>query len=943
MYKKLSLIAIVLILACMAFAQNFGLDSIPSGIALPRDPELISGQLENGFKYHIKANKKPENRVALRLFIHAGSVLEDEDQLGLAHFTEHMLFQGTKNFTRNQLRDYLNSIGMGFAGGLNAYTSLDETVYQLSSPTDNPQQLRRAFTILSDWAHQATFPAPELESERGVIIEEWRGGQGSDTRLRDKINRVLMADSKYAERMPIGTYEVISTFKRDEILRFYQDWYRPDMQELIIVGDIDPMEMEALVKEFFAPIPMPEKPRERHIYPIPGHVQPRAVIATDPEASDLSISLTWKHEPVIVHDLASYLYNLLDNLHQDMLAQRFNEIAEQADPPFSQAYNYLYNVTRSRSIYAIAAVISEKKIEEALQSLLIEAERVKQHGFTPGELDRAKQRILRRLERQMTDQNDQVSERLVWKYVNQVRQQTHSMSPTQEYQIAAQLLPAIGVELVNLVAERLIIDENLVVSITGPEKQDLVYPREDNLLAKIAQVKGIELEPYQDDILDEPLLAEIPIQGSIIKESTVKGTGVKVWTLSNGIKVYHHKTNFKQDEIMLSARRAGGYSLYPATDVFNAKYAGNIIQSAGFGSFDQTKLQKALSGTIAYTNFSIDLYSENISASSSPKDMELMFQMIYQYVNAPRKDKDSFASFISRSKAMLENKMLSPDDVFMDSVMVFLSNANPYLVPDSMEELLKLNQDRIYEIFTERFGDFSGFEFVIVGNFDEDQLKAMCEIYLANLPIPKKPAKPGYRNVRKPPVKGFREKIIYIGQDFKTTVFARMSGSQKYSLQEKLNLDALMLLANERLSERIREEQSGVYMIAAYNTFNKHPISEFTVNIYMMCSPERYEELNAEILKVLDEIKNGEITAEEASFVRTTMQRNYEQSLISNRYWVNNLLENLWNQQAPAAFLSYPDAYARISPASLKKTAKKYLIHDKSLIRAIKLPLTMYK
>jgi zinc protease len=390
---------------------------------------------------------------------------------------------------------------------------------------------------------------------------------------------------------------------------------------------------------------------------------------------------------------------------------------------------------------------------------------------------------------------------------------------------------------------------------------------------------------------------------------------------------------------MLYARRAGGYSLYPPSDLFNAKYAGSIVQAAGFGSFDQTRLQKALSGTIANVNLNISLYSETVSASTSPKDMELMFQMLYQYVHAPRKDQSSFDSFISRSKAMLENKMLSPEEVFRDSVTTFFYNNHPYYVPESVEGLMSISQDRVYEIYQQRFGDFSGFDFVIVGNFDEAQLKDMCETYLANLPSPKKPGKAAYRNVHKAPAKGFREKTIYMGQDQKSTVMARIVGNHKFSNQEKLNLDALMMIANERLRESIREEHSGVYVVAAFNSFSKHPVSEYTVNLYMMCSPDRYEELYNEALKVLDELKTGVITDEEAAFVRTTLQRNYEQSIINNRYWVTNLDSNLWNGEDLTFFLKYPELYVKITPSSLQKSARKYLTHDKGILRAVLLPL----
>lgn len=905
---------------------------------LPSDPEIVSGTLANGFKYFIKVNNKPENRVAFRLFVHAGSILEDEDQQGLAHFTEHMAFNGTKNFSRTELRDYLNSIGMGFAGGLNAYTSFDETVYQLSSPTDDPEKLRKAFLILSDWAHQLSFNDAELESERGIIIEEWRGGQGADERLSNQTRKVLFAGSRYAERLPIGTYEVLSTFKPDAIKRFYKDWYRPDLQELVVVGDVDPAQMEAFILQHFGQIPKQTNPRERLQYSVPDHIEPRAVVATDKEASEITLSLSWKHDPISAKTVQDYYRQICADLYLNMLRNRLDEIAQQADPPFSYAYSYTYNMTRSRSIHSLAAVVPEAKMHAALAVLMAEAERVKQHGFSIGELERAKQRILRNAERRVTEKNDQLSDRLIWQYVMQIRNNSPMLSPDQEFQLMSQIFPKITVEEVNAAAIALLTDENLVISLTGPEKKDLLYPSAEELL-NIAQIsKTAPLSAYQDDILDEPILNPLPKPGKIKKEKNFPKTGIKLWTLSNGIKVYAKQTELKKDEVLLSAFSAGGFSLLAAEDIPAATNLSGILQSSGFGNFDAVKLQKALSGTLVSANLQVDRYRELIGASSSPKDLELMFQMLYQYINAPRQDKVSFDSYIARAKGLLENRLLAPETVFFDSLSSILYSNNPYQAKESVENLLSIKLDRVYEIQRERFADWSDFEFVIVGNFDEAKLKDYCETYLANLPVAKRKQEESFRDVGLRSLSGIFSKKIYIGQDPKSIVFSRITGSSKYSPQEKLRFSAMTILLNERLRERIREERSGVYSIYAYGYLNKYPQDLYDLNIMMECSPERHEELSAEVIVVLNEMKNGDISEEEANFVRTTLQKRYEQDILSNRYWLNNMQENLWNKDDVEIILEYPEFYRSISPTSLKESAKKYLNHEQNYVRITKLP-----
>ncbi len=931
--KKHALIMIAILMVSWALWGQANVMQQP----LPTDPSLVTGQFANGLKYIIKVNHKPENRVAFRLMVDAGSVLEDEDQQGLAHFTEHMAFNGSKNMSREELIKYLNSIGMGFAGGLNAFTSFDQTVYNLSSPTDNPEQLRKAFTILSDWASQIAFYDKELASERGVIIEEWRGGQGADERIRDKTNNVIFAGSRYAERNPIGKYEVISTFTPDKIKRFYTDWYRPDLQTVLIVGDVDPTQMVTLLKEFFEPIPKRDNPRERTIYPVPSHVEPRCVIATDKEASSTSIQLSWKHDPVPEKNLNQYRNSLCLELFQEMLGNRLDELSKQSDAPYSYAYNYSYPMTKSKDLYMLGAMMPEAKIKIALAAIVTEAERAKLHGFTAGELARAKQNLLRRAETGMTEKDNQLSENLIWRYVMQIMNDSALMSPEQNYQLAGALFDTISLDDVNAVTQAMITDENMVLSLSGPEKEGFVYPTEAELLAVVKAVDPQTITAYEDKTVTEPLLSKIPKPGKIKKTKEFKESGIKAWTLSNGVTVYFKQTDFKKDEVYFNASSRGGFSLYPPTDALAAKEAGAIVAEAGFGNFDNTTIEKMLAGQVVRVNPNISMYSEGLQGMFSPKNMETAFQMIYQYVKAPRFNEDSFTSYVERNKAFLENKKNSPEEVFSDSLVAYVYNNNPYFTAETTQEWDKLSLDRVMEIYRERFSNFSDFNFYFVGNFDEQELKQMCLTYLANLPAKK--TKESFRDIGANLILGKHEHTFNLGTDPKSMVYFVTGGDMKFSNRETEDLDAFCMLLNERLREKIREEMSGVYTIYASPNVLKYPHERYAIFIVMQCSPDRVEELSAAVIAILDSTKTGTVTEEEASFVRTTMLKNHEQSIITNRFWLNSISQNVYQEQAIDDFLKYQAWYKDITPESLAKTAAKYLNHDTNLLQVKQLPL----
>ncbi|MDZ4121634.1 MAG: pitrilysin family protein, partial [Candidatus Cloacimonadaceae bacterium] len=546
-------------------------------------------QFEHGLKYHIKVNKIPENRVAFRLLVRAGSVLEDEDQRGLAHFAEHMLFNGGKNFTRDELIQYLNSIGMGYAAGLNAFTSYDQTVYKLSSPTDDPLKLRNAFKILADWAHQASFTEDYLEKERKIILEEYRRGQGWGERVYDKLYKVLLKDSQFTERSPIGTHEVLTTFKRDAIVRFYNDWYRPDLQEIVIVGDINPEQMIGFLKEYLEVIPKKTNPRPKPKFPIPVQNIPMAAVTTDSEAPLTMVNVFIKNDRLEYQTIQDLYIDMAIELCNTMLNSRFEELAKQPDAPFSMAYSRYSNLFSDKSTIKLMGISSEKKINATTIALLSELQRVIQHGFTMGELDLAINQVLREAETKNLEKDRQPSEEYINNLTSYLFQNYQIVDPEVELMFKTNLVSQMPLEVLNMIFTQLISSEDLVINVIGPQKEGLIYPTETELLAIYHDVENQEFEAYVDDVVLEPFMAELPSPIKIKTEKIFPKTNIKLWTLPNGIKIYSKKTDFKQDEILFKAASPGGFAQYSPDDIVAAQLSGYIVSESGFGEFDGTR------------------------------------------------------------------------------------------------------------------------------------------------------------------------------------------------------------------------------------------------------------------------------------------------------------------------------------------------------------------
>ena len=902
---------------------------------LQQDPEVISGTLDNGLKYYIKQNAKPEKRLELRLYINAGSIVEDDDQRGLAHFVEHMAFNGTKNFPRTEMVDYLTSIGMGYHNGLNGGTSYDYTVYEFKLPTDDENKVRKGISILSDIAWQVSFEPSEIERERGVIQEEWRLGQSAQQRIQDQIDKVRFAGSRYAERNPIGTIENIKTFKPESLIRYYQDWYRPDLETVFIVGDCDPQKMESLVKEYFGVIPKRENPRPRLSYPVPDNIEPRAVTVLDKEQPYTMLRSTWKVKTAPVTDLISLYNEMKQDLFFTMVNSRLQELSQQPDPSFSYAYMYNANWLQGFNATDCIMIANEGRSEDAFRTLITELARIRQYGYQSAELERAKQIMIRQAEKWVADKPTMDSEDVLWELLDAVMSGDTIISAEFYEQMLKGLINEIALSEVNDIVDDVITSENLTLSLAGTDKPGANYPSQEELLAIYHQAITQELEPWEDITVNEPLLETIPQPGKINKEKVFPKSGIKQWKLSNGVTVYSKKTDFKADEVILVAQSPGGKAKLKPEDYKAAEIMPQYFNVSGFGNFDAPALQKALAGKIVYVYPTISTYYEGWRGSCSPQDLELMFQLLYQYNYAPRFNEEAFSTAVASTRAWIQNRLLEPSNAFFDTLFVLFYNNHPLKRNLHPEDLDSITLKQVKDIFQERFGDYTDFTFYVVGNFDEEQLKNYCQTYLANLPVKGRKEKMTDVGIRA--FTGKKEIIFNKGTE-RSFVSNVTNNKASISPQNNVQQSALQMIAYEKLRENVRENMSGAYVVEIQSSYDYMPEPGIFTFTWMGCNPDRARELNAATFATLDSLKNGLFADKYIESTKTTLHKKYEENIKSNRYWVTNMSENISHNLPIDCFLDYPALYDKLNKKAITKTAKQYYVFDKSLLTVYMFP-----
>lgn len=859
---------------------------------LPTDPQVRIGRLDNGLVYYLRHNAKPENRVMMQLAVNAGSICEAEDQVGLAHFCEHMMFNGTEHFPKNELLNFLQSTGVRFGGDINAYTTFDETVYMLEIPTDKDGLLEKGYQVLEDWAHLASLDGDAIDDERGVIIEEWRMGLGADDRMRKKTLPVILNNSLYAERLPIGTIENLKSFKHESLRNFYRDFYRPGLQAVIVVGDIDLDAAEAKIKQQFGAIRNPAAAPERRYTTVPDNTEPLVAVATDKEATNSTLAIMFKqpYRPVVT--IGDFRNDLIRNLIAEMFNARLAEITQEADAPFVYAGQGYGSLVRRVSVNQLYALTKENRSADAFETLLTECYRIDRHGFLESELNRAKQSLLTGYENAAAEADKTPSNQFSALYVSHFLYQTPIADAYYCYELAQTLLPGISVEEVTAAAQADITDHNLVITLTAPEKEGVTIPTETDLMAIYQAVKtDTTLPPYEDRVRDEPLvnLPTRPADGAeILSEDTHGITNVR---LSNGIVVHLKPTTFKNDEILFGAYSLGGTSLADLPDFLSAAMAGSILSQRGLGTFDHTEINKKLQGhTISY-NADLDDLRAIVSGSSSVKDLELLLQINYLTFTAPRKDTRACQSVVSKLKTRYKFLKSNPNYVFLDSLLRVASNHNPrnLLILDE-SQLDRIDADRAYDLFREQFANAGSFHFYMVGSFQIDEsLLSLLETYLGSLPAQAEERQ--WRDVSVPPFTAKTDFEIVMGSDEQSMVGLVFTMPYTWDLPTRQSLSFFSDIMEIKLLEKIREEMGGVYSPSVQIELERYPRTEATFMVMFGCEPRRTDEITEAVLEQIRQLIKDGPTETDLHKVKETRKRTYEKNLESNEFWLTMMMQ----------------------------------------------------
>ena len=889
---------------------------------LPMDPEVRVGQLDNGLKYFIKKHGVPEQRADLWLAVDAGSVQEDDDQKGLAHFVEHMAFNGTERFEKNTLIDFLERAGMDFGADINAHTSFDETVYKLTVPTDDPALMKMGMDVLEDWAGAISFDPAEVDKERGVVIEEWRLGRGASQRAFDKQWPIFLAGSKYADRKPIGEKEILENAPVETLSRFYRDWYRPDLMAVIVVGDVDVDAIEKDIKARFGDLKNPESPRPREVVPVPLLDETRVAVVADPEASLATVTLAIKgpYKPLATEE--DFRTNLIERLFHGMLRARLDEIRRQPDAPFVFSFTSTSDMGKAVDIFRLWAGSKPGKVDETLEVLTTEVERVRQHGFLAAELERQKTEMLRNYQRSLEEKDKVEGRSYTWELVRHFLGDEAMPGRAAELALVEKFLPTIAVDEVNAVAETWTSRKDRVVMASGAERDDM--PSQADLLAIVDGVGKQKIEPYAEELDGATLMAETPKPGSVVDKKTIDAVGISVWTLSNGARVVVKPTDFKNDEVLFQAFSPGGHSLVPDRQYHSAEAAAGIVAAGGLGEHDAVTVQKLLAGKVAQVRPWISELEEGFRGNASPKDLETMLQMVHLSFTAPRKDPEAFEAWKSSSAAFVKNRDLNPQRVFFDEFQARANGNHPRRQPTTLETLEKVDLETAWSFYQERFGDAGDFTFVFVGNVDLEALEDLSAKYLASLPSNGRKEK--WKDVGVKPPRGVERFTVHKGQDPKSFVFMTFHGKAKWSPEAQDDIEMLSEVLDIRLREVLREEMSGVYGAFTFGNIERRPKQRYEYVVGFGCGPENADALKEAVFEEIANLKKSGIEKDYLDKIREQRRRSLETDLKTNRFWINKLVEYYRFDRDPAKLVDLEKkAIERVDSKNVQSAAKRYL------------------
>ena len=909
--------------------------SAPLDTRIPVDPQILTGQLDNGLRYYVRRNGRPENRAELRLVVNAGSVLEDDDQRGLAHFVEHMAFNGTKNFPKLEIVTFMESIGMRFGPSVNAFTSFDETVYMLQVPTDRPEVVDRALLVLEDWAHNVSFDPEEIDKERGVIIEEWRMRRGVGARLQDRTIPVMLAGSRYADRLPIGTTDVLLNFPHDRLIQFYRDWYRPDLMAVIAVGDFDAQDMAARIRTRFAEIPAAQSPRPRPVHTVPERTDPAFVIATDPEQTLTQVQVVNVAAARDETTIASYRETIVENLFASLLSTRFSEMAQKPDAPFLGAAAGRSSLVRTADAAALMAAVREGEAERGLEALFVEAERVGRFGFSEAELDRRKRDVARALERAVLEKDNQVSADLAAEFSRNYLTNEPLPGIVYEHALYERFLPEITLEEVNALARTWSPDDSRVVILTGPEKDGLTMPTEGELAAVIAAAAGKATTPYDEGAAGGELMAEAPTAGTIVDTRTLDSVGITEWTLSNGAKVVLKPTPFKQDEIVFRAFSPGGSSLAPDDLFVPATTAAQVVAAGGIGEMNAIELRRALTGIEASAMPSIGTYEEGLSGGGSPADLETLFQLIHLRFTEPRADAQIFEVMRDQTRSALANQAASPEFHFSQAITSALTQDHPRGRSMTPAMVDAMDLDASLAFYRERFADAGDFTFVFVGTFEIDAIRPLVERYIASLPTLARDET--WRDVGLRTPRGVVERRVEAGIEPRSQSRVYFVGPFVYDQAHRTAIRAMAMVLQTRLRNVLREDLGGTYSVGVSASYSRIPIPEQRITISFGSDPERTAALQERVFAEIERFRAEGPSERDVNDTREALVREFETGTTQNGYLLAQIVGRYQNDESVEDFFSIDDAYRALSAADIHEAARTYLAPD-NVIRVTLMP-----
>ena len=943
MRKSIWIVLLAMVLGGTSFAQMPGAGAKEKKSDLkaqvPLDKKVIYGKLDNGFTYYIRNNKKPENMIQFRLATNAGSIMERDDQQGLAHFCEHMAFNGIKGYPHNEMIDKLQQHGVEFGRDINAYTSFDQTVYYVNMPANDEEMVKMGIEILDGWAGNVLFDQKEIEEERGVIHEEWRGGVGHGDRLRQKTWPIMLKGSLYAERLPIGKEEVIMNFKRQSIVDFFNDWYRPDLQAIIIVGDMDnyayaglkgAKAMEQKIKDTFSSHKFLGKEKlARQSYQIPDNKDPLICIATDKEATSTSLALYWKHKKTPNGTIGAYRQMIVRNLIDMMINERFAEICEKPTAPMMYAGGgYSGFLGREIDVFAVSAAPKEGRINETAELLLKVMKQIDDHGFLQSELERQKEDLLSTYTKLAKEENKTQSNSLADEYTDHYLENSPCPGIRTEMRYAKEFIPEITLEECNALVKTWITDNNMIFYLTAPEKDGVKVTTEKEAKKIIKNAKKVKTQPWVDSFKDEPLFTETlkDVKANVTKTNSV--LGYTEYTCPNGIKFIVKKTDYKADEIQINSFGLGGTSLYSDEEAYQAQNAASFVDAGGIANFSATQLSKKLKGM----NLSISPYisdeTQGFSGSCSPKDLETTLQLINLYYTAPRKDQEAYERNIENTINQIKYVRENPQVAFIETYYktAFPKDKRQVVVPTE-EKVRSLNLDRMFEIYHERFADASTQTFFFVGNIEDKDIDLIAK-YLNNLPVNGKQKNDKVINRNPEFATGIQHAEAVKGIERQGMLI--MSGQVNVNAKEldpqtRIAITELGEALSITVTEIIREKNGDAYSPSAGFDYELTPEGQVSWQFYIGCDPEKAKKIEGDCIEILKQYMKEGCDEKTLGKVQEQMIVNRDKARQNNSFWIGQIMGSYRLNESRDFVEKYNEMVKKVTVKDIQNIAAKYV------------------